>query len=173
MEALPQTPFDKLLARLNPDRDQAGVLYEEMRLKLVKFFVWKNCPEADLHADHALDRIARRLDEGIAIQNLNAYAYQVARYMVLELYRQPPPPELPPPDDPPPRMDCLETCLATQPERDRELILAYYEGEVGEKIEKRKKLAQKLNITTTALKIRCCRIRTRLETCINQCMKQG
>ena len=178
MQAQPQTAFDKLLARLNPDRERAGQLYEELRLKLLKFFTWKNCPDADTCTDDALDRLARRLDEGTEIQNLNAYAYQVARFIVLEQYRRsetvadtrayepllPEPPES--------RMNCLEKCLATMSESDRELILAYYEGEGGGKIQKRKDLARDLGITTTALKIRACRIRTKLETCINACMEQ-
>ena len=177
MQAESQTPFDKLLARLDPDRERAGQLYEEMRLKLLKFFMWKNCPEADIHADDALDRVARKLDEGTEIQNLNAYAYQVARYIVLEQYRQPAPAdpglhEPPSPEPPPPRMHCLEECLTILSLPDRELILAYYEGEGGAKIEKRKELAQELEISTTALKIRACRIRTKLETCINGCMKR-
>ncbi|MGH9969479.1 MAG: hypothetical protein ACREBG_17020 [Pyrinomonadaceae bacterium] len=177
MQAESQTPFDKLLARLDPDRERAGHLYEEIRLKLLKFFMWKNCPEADLHADDALDRIARKLDEGTEIQNLNAYAYQVARYIVLEQYRQPAPADLglhepTLPEPPAPRMHCLEKCLTILSLPDRELILAYYEGEGGVKIEKRKELARQLELSTTALKIRACRIRTKLETCINGCMER-
>lgn len=177
MQAESQTPFDKLLSRLDPDRERAGQLYEEVRHKLLKFFVWKNCPEADVHADDALDRIARKLDEGTEIQNLNAYAYQVARYIVLEQYRQTIPEELGThepmlPDPPAPRMHCLEKCLTVLSQPDRDLILAYYEGEGGAKIEKRKELSRQLEISTTALKIRACRIRTKLETCINGCMER-
>lgn len=130
MQAQPQTAFDKLLARLNPDRDRAGHLYEELRLKLLKFFLWKNCPEAETCCDDALDRLARRLDEGTEIQNINAYAYQVARFIVLEQLRRPQAedPEFyqsPLPEPPEPRMHCLEECLTTMAESDRELIIAY------------------------------------------------
>lgn len=174
MKTSPQTSFDKLLARLHPDREQAGEMYEELRLKLVKFFTWKNCPEGELHADEVFDRIARRLDEGIEVQNVNAYAYQVARFVVLEQYRQPVIEELPPPEaeaEPEnPRMDCLEECLTTLPEPDRVLILSYYEGQGGEKIKNRKQLAGKLGITMTAIKIRACRLRNKLESCINKCV---
>jgi DNA-directed RNA polymerase specialized sigma24 family protein len=171
-----QTPFDMLLARLDPDRERAGQLYEEIRLKLLKFFIWKNCPDADFHADDALDRIARKLHEGTEIKNVNAYAYQVARFIALEQYRQPsatdeqiPEPSIPEPA--PPRMHCLEQCLGFLPVPDRELILSYYEGEGSSKIAQRKDLARQLQISMTALKIRACRIRTKLETCINGCME--
>lgn len=176
MQAESQTPFDMLLARLDPDRERAGHLYEEIRLKLLKFFTWKNCPDADFHADDALDRIARKLHEGTDIKNVNAYAYQVARFIALEQYRQPTPiePEVheqPIPEPPPARMHCLEKCLSFLGLPDRELILSYYEGEGSAKIAQRKDLAGRLQISMTALKIRACRIRTKLETCINGCME--
>jgi DNA-directed RNA polymerase specialized sigma24 family protein len=178
VQAQPQTAFDKLLSRLNADRDQAGELYEELRLKLLKFFLWKNCPDPEACADDALDRLARRLDEGTEIQNVNAYAYQVARFIVLEQLRHPQLEaseeyEPVPPAPPEPRMQCLEDCLTTIAESDRELIIAYYEGEGGEKIRRRKELATALKVTATAIKIRACRIRNKLEKCINGCMEQA
>lgn len=179
MQAESRTPFDVLLARLDPDRDRAGEMYVAIRLKLLKFFIWKNCSDAESHADDALDRIARKLHEGTEIKNVNAYAYQVARYIALEQYRQPlvtegevhSEPNLP--DPPPARMECLEKCLGFLSVADRELILTYYEGEGGERIEQRRELAGRLNISMTALKIRACRIRTKLENCINGCMDQS
>ena len=176
MQTESQTPFDMLLARLDPDRERAGELYEEIRLKLLKFFIWKNCPDADFHTDDALDRIARKLHEGTEIKNVNAYAYQVARFIALEQYRQPSAteteiPETRIPEPPPPRMHCLEQCLGFLAVPDRELILSYYEGEGSAKIAQRKDLSRQLQISMTALKIRACRIRTKLESCINGCME--
>jgi DNA-directed RNA polymerase specialized sigma24 family protein len=146
-----------------------------LRLKLVKFFAWKGCPDADTNADETLDRVARRLAEGVAIQNLSAYAYQVARYILLEEYRQAETERaaIIEPTEPEPqstRMLCLEECLAGLPDGDRDLILSYYEGEGGAKIENRKTLAQSLRISLTALKIRACRLRAKLESCINSCV---
>ena len=178
MQAESQSPFDVLLARLDPDRDRAGEVYEVIRLKLLKFFIWKNCADAEFHADDALDRIARKLHEGTEIKNVNAYAYQVARFIALEQYRQPVAteemdyqPHVPEP--PSARMECLERCLGFLSIADRKLILSYYEGEGAQKIEQRKELGRQLKISMTALKIRACRIRTKLETCINGCMHQA
>jgi hypothetical protein len=51
------------------------------------------------------------------------------------------------------------------------LIIGYYDLKTGEKNkDHRKNLAQKLNLTMTTLKVKACRIRERLEKCINECV---
>lgn len=54
-------------------------------------------------------------------------------------------------------------------EEDAALILDYYRGEQRAKIEQRRRLAAERALTTNALKIRACRIRDKLEACINAC----
>ena len=63
-------------------------------------------------------------------------------------------------------LDRLEQCLAELPATDRALILDYYQGEQGVKIEKRRALAARLGVTANALSIRACRIRDKLEACV-------
>jgi hypothetical protein len=70
------------------------------------------------------------------------------------------------------RLDCLERCLGTLPLADRELILEYYQGEQRAKIEHRSRLAAGAGLTMNALSIRACRIRNRLETCVDACAMQ-
>ena len=65
------------------------------------------------------------------------------------------------------RLDSLERCLQQLETRDRELILEYYRGEQRSKIEGRRRLAGRLGLTVNALSIRTCRLRDKLEACVN------
>ena len=53
------------------------------------------------------------------------------------------------------------------------MITGYYQGERRTKIENRQRLAQWLQLSENALRIRTLRIRDELETCIQECMKKN
>lgn len=190
MTTLTATAFEKLLVRLDSDPTKAAGLYEELRLKLTKCFIWKhNCPEsrADTLADDVLDRIARKLEQGIVIENLNAYACEVARFVWMEYLRKiredviddvEPNIAVNPgvENDPDQRLLCLRECLpkvAPNP-KDQQMILGYYDTESDEKNKvKRKSLAERLGMTMINLKTKACRLRERLEKCINECVRRA
>jgi len=169
---------------------QAAEKYEELRLKLVKILSWKGCPdtEADALADTTLDRVADKLVKGEQIQNLNAYASEVLRFVWLEHSRKHkedaagddlPEIEVQPNieilNDPDLRMRCLRKCMAevVSDPSDKILIVGYYDAEAGEKNkDTRKNLAEKLGLTMTTLKVKACRLRNRLEKCINECVEK-
>lgn len=189
MSALTATAFEQLLFRLDGNQEIAAEKYELLRQKLVKCITWKGCPEteADTLADTVLDRVATKLAQGEQLQNLNAYACEVLRFVWLERIRRrkeftTDDGEMPEtaiePDieilkDPDVRMRCLRKCLAevVPDERDRLLIVGYYDTESsGKNKDIRKGLAEKLGLTMTTLKVKACRIRDRLEKCINECV---
>lgn len=177
-----------LLARLDADESLAAVKYEKLRSKLVKCFVWKGCAEAnsDALADETLDRVAAKLAQNIEIQSLDAYVCEVARFVWLEFSRKRKEdaagddlpeiavaPEVA--DEPDLRLACLKSCLAeiSANESDRALIVGYYGAESGEKNkDRRRSLAEKLGLTTNTLKVKACRLRERLEKCINECVER-
>lgn len=185
---LTKQAFELLLNRLDPDPSVAAEKYETLRAKLEKAFLWRGCiqTEADKLADVVLDRVARKLEAGEEIQSLNAYAGEVLRFVWLEHLRSRkedavgddlPEVEVQPDisglDEPDSRMRCLRKCMAetVSDDRDRQLIVGYYDSDAGEKAkEARKKLAGHLGISMTLLKVKACRIRERLEKCINHCM---
>src|SRR5215471_5942692 len=76
--------FGSLLVALDVDRERAGERYEDLRRTLIRFFGWRNAPFPEEHADETLNRVARKLDEGIAIRDIPAYCYEVARLVFLE-----------------------------------------------------------------------------------------
>jgi DNA-directed RNA polymerase specialized sigma24 family protein len=189
MSTLTATAFEQFLIRLDKDQALAAEKYETLRLKLIKAFIWKGCGEsaADGLADAALDRVALKLSKGEQIQNLNAYALEVSRFVWLEFMRKrkesttddgnlpesAAAPEIEILNDPDLRLRCLRKCMAevVSDERDRTLIIGYYDADAGEKNkDARKNLAEKLGLTMTTLKVKACRLRERLERCINECV---
>jgi DNA-directed RNA polymerase specialized sigma24 family protein len=74
------------------------------------------------------------------------------------------------PDETEREHDCLDKCLEQLATKNRDLVTRYYQGEKRSKIENRKKLAQELEITLDALRIRAHRIRRQLQQCVFQCL---
>jgi DNA-directed RNA polymerase specialized sigma24 family protein len=182
-----QTPgsFRRFVTWLDEGTDSGGERYLEMRRRLVAYFDRKRAQSPDELADETLNRVARRLDEEGAITDTPParYCYIVARFVFLEYARRrehsrssvddiaiPVPPEPDATTEERERLlDCLERCLQQLDAADRALILDYYRGEQGVKIEQRRELAARLNITANALSIRACRIRVKLEACVSAC----
>jgi DNA-directed RNA polymerase specialized sigma24 family protein len=180
MDALTQAAFDLLLARLDGERQQAGLKYELLRRKLVKFFEWRGGASCEDLADDTINRVARKLEAGEEIRDLAAYCAGTARLVFLESLRSrhneesfEPFPESSSSLDPEMgmRMDCLESCLRKLPPEEADLIMQYYQSEKPN-IAARREFASRLGIPLNALRIRTHRIRARLENCVEQCMKQ-
>ena len=71
--------WEALMAALAPDSDLAGQKYEELRHRLSDLFAWEGCSLPDQLADEALNRLARKLTEGVVIPHLDRYAFGIAR----------------------------------------------------------------------------------------------
>jgi hypothetical protein len=67
----------RLLAALDPDPARAAERYEELRQKLIRFFEWERSEIPDRDADETLNRVARRLAEGVEMKSAGAFAYGV------------------------------------------------------------------------------------------------
>lgn len=176
--------FGKLLACLDPDYELAGEEYERVRRRLIIYFEGRRCTPADEYADEVINRVARKLDEGEEIREVSRYFFGVARFLRLEIARQPQS-EGEESDELrklvavqtsdgeiEERLEYLEKCLKKLPPESRDLVIKYYEGDKREKIDNRDGLAKRYGLTLNALKIRVCRIRAKLEGCINECLGQ-
>jgi DNA-directed RNA polymerase specialized sigma24 family protein len=186
------TGFHLLLTCLDVDSETAGMKYENLRIKLVKYFERRSFSAADEAADTVVNRVTHRLAEGEQVANVCAYALGVARYYALELGRGPEfvtsgseddqedgrpdfienlrAPE-PTEDDPQAqakeaRLVQLDGCLEGLPEPKRKLILWYFETEGPDKIEERERLAERLGLTRLALRIQVSRARRKIEECL-------
>ena len=185
-DSLAQTDFDKLLALLDADRETAGVKYESLRVRLIKFFDWRNCETAQELADTVFDRILRKISEGAEIQNINAYSATIAQFVFKENLRNPAfqfesieenpnvqnfvKTEEPEEDDAETlRFDCFEKCLSEMDSETRRLLIAYHDTDERTMIPTRKRLADSLSISLNTLRIRVCRLKNKLENCVSNC----
>ena len=180
----PQT-FASLLNRLDADRERAGQHYEELRRLLIRFYEWRRAPFPEDHADETIDRVTRKLNDGVVIENLKAYCYEVARLVFLEVQKEPVNREVElgaeivdslsvdskTEDEQETYLSCLETCLSGLPSESRSLIIEYYQDVKRTKIERRKALAENLGLKREALTNRAQRLRYRIELCIRSCVK--
>jgi DNA-directed RNA polymerase specialized sigma24 family protein len=179
---LTREAFDKLLVAFDVDREQAGQKYLQIRNNLTRFFEWRGCSFPEDHADETINRMAKRVADGEAILNHSGYAMGVARLLLLEINKGrqreqsalaeigSAPDVYVPADDRDSRLTCLRSCLQTLSPDNRELIIQYYQGEKGEKIENRKKLLARLGVPVNTLRMRALRLRERLQMCVEDCL---
>ena len=183
-----EAAFHRLLAWLDEGTDTQGERYLEIRDRLAHYFARRGCLRPDDLADETLNRVARRLEETGAIEDVvpARYCYIVAKFVLLESYRQ----RARESDvawsdtavdvaDPATTQDttgsrertlaCLERCLEACTPAERQLILDYYRTPTGKASEQRKALAARLGLTANSLTIRASRIRSRLEGCVRAC----
>ncbi len=173
---LNQDTFDQLLSFLDPDREEAGRRYVEIRHKLIYIFTCRGCSTPEDLADITMDRVADKTpaiaDSYVGDKNL--YFYGVARKVFLESVRKkpnrPPPPESVNTEEDELMLECLEECIKKLTARNRRLILEYYKDDRGAKIDRRRKLADQLGIALNALRIRAHRIRMNLQSCVADCL---
>src|ERR1051325_2580533 len=86
--ALTQEAFSKFLHCLDADIGRAAEIYETIRGKLINFFTWRGCQFPEDHADEAINRVIRKLDEGETIREPSTYVYGVARMLILEIVKE-------------------------------------------------------------------------------------
>ena len=174
--------FATLLARLGPDGERAGFAYEHLRRALVSFFAWRGAVTPEECADETLDRLAARLAEGVAVEDVPRFARGIARLVLLEHWRRPDARGVPLDDAGPrapraaegpgdePLRECLDRCLAELTADGRHLILQYYGAEGRSRIDGRRLMAQALGLSESALRNRAQRLRDTLERCIVHCL---
>jgi DNA-directed RNA polymerase specialized sigma24 family protein len=176
--------FNSLLSALSDDRDAAADKYLRIRTSLTRYFAVRGIASADSAADEVLDRLAKKISAGAEIEVVDTYALGIARMVVLELHKTP---ELKSisdireflpvktdcsnVDEDETRLACLDGCLATLSDSNRDLIVGYYSSEKREKIEIRQHIADRLGVTPNALRNRAVRIRRKLEDCVKSCLR--
>ena len=184
--------FQRLLDWLDEGKNSDGQNYLEMQQRLVSYFDRKNCSTPNEFADETLNRVARRLEEEGAIESETPakYCYIVARFVFMEYLRGMDKASVPidnvlnqklaakdseneEKETKEIMLNCLEHCTNKLETANRDIIISYYFGEERVKIENRRALAQKLEISVNALSIRACRIRDKLEICVGKCANEN
>ena len=174
---LDRQTFHSLLQALAPDFEEAGHTYEATRACLIRFFETCQCFPADELADETLDRVARRIYEGVTITDLRRYALGVARRVASE-YRKTLrvatslpyflPQSAPHEEDRlSAQLDALERGLERLPGTERDLVLSYFRQEGAPR--SRRQLSQEFGLSRVALRVRVHRIRKKLEVMLADC----
>jgi hypothetical protein len=70
------------------------------------------------------------------------------------------------------RTECLRRCLGQLSAENRELILAYYQGDKGDKIRNRKGLTAVVRTPEQHVAMRALRLRATLQQCSENCLQR-
>jgi hypothetical protein len=171
-------PLQNLLERLAVGGDAAPA-YEHLRQRLVTYFRLRFPAEAEALADEAIDRLARRLDDGTPVLSLAGYALGIARLLVLETSARQSKERIAAREAmfememnnqeiaPDPAQPALRKCLEAIGPESATFILDYYGAETGTaRIVQRQALAERFGLTLNALRNRALRVRIGLEKCV-------
>jgi DNA-directed RNA polymerase specialized sigma24 family protein len=172
-------PLESLLQRLAVGTDVASA-YEQLRLRLVTFFRLRFPVEAEALADEAIDRLARRINDGTQIDNPAGYALGIARFLALEAAARQRKESHAAREalldmelntceaEADPALPALRACLEAMDRDSARLIVEYYVADDGgSRIARRQRLAESLGLTPNALRNRALRSRLALEKCVS------
>lgn len=186
LKGLSSTDFDKFLATLDEDRNQAAEKYIALRERLERFFEWRGMENAEELTDIVFDRATKKIIEGEDVKNGEAFCVSVAKFVLLEGRRE----SFKTTDleenskevssltkDNEDNIDeakskqlkCLDKCLKKLPEEKRKLIVGYFDTDEETMIGTRKRLAEKIGINLNSLRIRVSRLKTKVEKCTKKC----
>src|SRR5262245_7417539 len=176
---LSEESFLRLLARLNADPMLAGEEYEKLRARLIYFFERRGCRTPAELSDETISRIARKVEEGLELDDVFKFSYGVARLVLLEHWRDPKR-EWDQLDEQftssesdqefdEHRPECMKKCLQALPSEERDLIVKNCVLDKKGKEE----LAGSLGLTMNALRLRVFRIRTKLHMCCEKCVSRS
>ena len=146
----------------------------------MSFFAWGGRRDSRSLRGRDAGPLANPQDDGVAVEDVPRFARGVARMVLREHWRRPDGRRVPLDElASAPAMDaadddilarCLDRCLDELAPDGRGLILEYYGGEGGSRIDRRKRMAQALGASENALRSRAQRLRDQLERCITRRM---
>ena len=187
LNSLSKTEFERFLTALDADRERAAAKYVGLRERIERFFEWRNCENVEELTDIVFDRVAKKIEAGEEIRSAEAYSVSVAKFVLLENRREmlknteldensrdtAAGRERYEPDAfdelKEKQMQCLDRCLAELPAAQRVLLIDYFDTDEETLIPTRQRLAKKLGINLNSLRIRVCRMKSKLEKCAKEC----
>lgn len=171
---------ESLLTFLDADPGRAEERYRRLRDKLIKFFEWNGCHQAEDLADETVFRVMRRLSEGVSIRRLDEpylFFHGVAVHVLAEWRRRKERSEQPLEGlrDRADRAwrasstalaECVRESLKRLTSEALEVLESYYLDD------HRVDLASRLDLSPNALRIRVHRIKIRLLADVKACIER-
>jgi DNA-directed RNA polymerase specialized sigma24 family protein len=188
-KALTVAQFEVLLTRLGTDRNHAGIRYEEIRGKLIRFFDYHSCRDSEQLADETFDRAIEKLAlDTVRIQDVGAFLWGIARNIKQEALRKSARTiylsdlanaetlcakhsaahgSRVEPIENSQSLRLLYRSLQCLSTKDRRLLLEYYSPR-RDRVIARRQLAQEHGITVRALRLRVTRLKFKLKLHIGE-----
>jgi hypothetical protein len=178
--------FGELFRKLDPDEDEAARRFRQIRSGLERFFRARGCSDPESLADETVTRVA--IKAASLVFDGRAAHFTVFYSFALNIYREFAArlrsevqtldsnfisPDRTHDPDSEMRFDCLDECLLALSESDRTVILDYFEREKSQRIERRKKLADRLNLSMSGLHVKIHRMKLQLRICVLECCRRG
>jgi hypothetical protein len=196
LDSDPLTAGDRLLRYFDSDPVVASEKLLRCRQKLVRRFSAERCHDPEDLANETLQRVLQALerDEKQLTTRIEAFISGFATNILRESRRRPIHKEDPLDDLSPAREPrtvsiqelllafseeedlrrCLKRCLDELHPSDLKILIPYYDAGPGEKLKKvREGMALSLGLTSSQLRKRAFNLRTKLETCIKNCLDPG
>jgi DNA-directed RNA polymerase specialized sigma24 family protein len=172
--SLDQTDYDLLFKLLDPGSSSPESGFQRCRLKLIKFFSWRRCPDPSNLADETIVRLLKNVKEGqmTSSETPYKYVYAIAHNVYREHRREIEKHQLVSYDDAVGSWtlessdDCRELCLKRLPNEKMELLNQYY-------LLDRQALADKLQLSLSGLRVKIHRIKEELRNCCDDCQKRS
>ncbi|HSE19837.1 MAG TPA: hypothetical protein VLB46_22440 [Pyrinomonadaceae bacterium] len=172
--------FSRLLTFLcADDPEEAGRLYLRLHQKLEGFFRTRGVADPATAADDTLDRAGRRIADGADVPNVYNFCLGIARFIIkegwrintrestaflefLEQHQYATAEQLD-------RFSFMKTCFEQLPLYERDLLNSYCAAPRGQaRAKHRRELAERLNLTVSALRIKVTRLRQGLGDCVRE-----
>jgi DNA-directed RNA polymerase specialized sigma24 family protein len=175
---LTQEDFDCLLAWLDPDRETAGILYEQIRKGLINYYYFKGCSDGESLTDETINRVTQKiktLDLTTENKPITLFYGFAANIFLEEIkkrkreFRLDEDFQADSKQTNHTKLDCLDKCLEHLSVEDRKLAVYYYAKNKSDKFEHRRILAEELGINLPSLHVKLYRIRQVLRKCIEEC----
>ena len=171
---LDQTDYDRLFELLEPGSSSPESAFQLCRLKLMKFFSWRWCPDPANLADETIMRLLKNVKQGqiLSPEMPYKYVYAIALNVYREHRREITRHQLVPFDEaistsaPESSDSCRDWCLGKLPNEKLDLLNQYYQFD-------REELAEKLELSLNALRLRIHRIKEELRNCCEDCQKRS
>jgi DNA-directed RNA polymerase specialized sigma24 family protein len=172
--------FARFLESLSPDTEEAGRLYTQLHKKLVGFFRLKGVSDPVSAADDTIDRAAVKIHSGVPVPDVDKYCLGIARNIAKERFRRAQREHSTflnfteslanNSNEQVARIyDLLKPCFDQLTVEEQNLLSSYCQLVRGRaRAEHRRELAEKMQTTVLALRMRVTRLRGILADCVKK-----
>jgi len=175
--------FARFLESLSTDPEEAGRRYTGLLKKLIGFFGTKGLSDPESAADETIDRAVTKINAGAVVPDMERYCIGIARNLAKEKLRRlrrehtafhkfieainnysPEPVDR--------IYNLLKPCFEHLSVEEQQLLAEYcYKSQGQARAEQRRQLAETMQVTVLALRIKVTRLRNKLTDCVKKLSK--